>query len=316
MKETLSNEELSKKIQILEKEMVRLKEAEHTLRLTERFAKSVLNSLSAHIAILDQNGVILETNQAWKAFAMSNKVENRPDMIGVNYLELCEFASGSSAEGAVNVASGIRRVIRGETEEFVVDYPCHSPAEKRWFYMRARRLAGPGMLKVVVSHENITALKLAEEELREREAELQRKTRNLDEANTALKVLLKHREEDRRELEEKVLTNVRELVTPYVEKLRETPMNSRQREFLNILGTHIEEIVSPFLHRMYSQYRNLTPQEIKIASLIKNGKMTKEIAGILGVSTSAIDFHRKNIRRKFGLNNKRVNLRSHLLSLK
>ncbi|MFP4310022.1 MAG: LuxR C-terminal-related transcriptional regulator [Thermodesulfobacteriota bacterium] len=286
-----------------------------SLRHTEPFAATVLNSLSAHIAILDENGVILETNRAWREFAVSNAVDSPPDMLGVNYLELCDCAGGDSAEGAGEVSRGIRRVIAGELDEFLMDYPCHSPDRRRWFYMRARRVSGPGPLRVVVSHENITALKLAEEALRRREEELERKTLRLDETNAALKVLLQRREADRRELEEQVLANVRELAMPYVEKLRGTPLDADQRAFLEILEGHLDEVVSPFLHRLYADYRNLTPQEIRVASLVKEGRSTKEIGELLHVSPGAVEFHRKNIRRKFGLQGRRANLRTFLLSL-
>lgn len=296
-------------------EAVRLREMADSLRRTEEFAATVLNSLSAHIAILDENGVILETNRAWRDFAVSNAVDTRPDMLGVDYLSLCDGADGNSADGAGEVSRGIRRVIAGETEEFLMDYPCHSPDEPRWFYMRARRMSGPGPPRVVVSHENITALKLAEEAVRVREAELERKTRRLDEANTALKVLLRRRDADRRELEEQVLVNVRELALPYVEKLRETRLDDGQRALLDILDDHLNEVVSPFLHRLYATYRDLTPREIRVATLVKEGQSTKEIAELLHVSPDAVEFHRKNIRRKFGLRGRRANLRAFLLSL-
>lgn len=300
--------DLLEKVRDLERETEKRKRA-------EQFSKTVLNSLSAHIAIIDEDGSILETNEAWKNFATSNDISARPDMIGVNYLKLCEGAEGDSADEAGDVARGIRSVIAGETEEFVIDYPCHSPGQKRWFYMRARRMAGPGPVRVVVSHENITALKLAEEELKQQEAELLRKTRHLDEANTALRVLLKQREADKAELEEKVLANARDLILPYVERLRETRLGDRQREYIDQIDAHLNEIISPFLHRIYAQYRDLTPQEIRVATMIKSGRTTKEIAASLGVSQSAVEFHRKNIRRKFGISHKRANLRSHLLSL-
>ena len=297
------------------KEKDKLKQTRKSLKQAEEFAEAVLNSLSAHIAILDEKGIILKTNRAWKEFAMSNHIQVRPDMIGVNYLNLCECAEGDDSENARNVARGIRKVIEGEEAEFVLDYPCHSPSEKRWFYMRVTPMTGPGPLRIVVSHENITALKLTEEALKKREAELHLKTLNLDEANTALKVLLKRREDDRVELEEKVLLNTRELLVPYLEKLKESGPDSRQSEYLNILEAHLNDITSPFLHRMYAKYQHLTPREIQIASLIKEGLTSKDIANVLNISTDAVDFHRKNIRKKFDLTRSKVNLRSYLLSL-
>ena len=90
-------------------------------------AKTVLDSLSANIAIMDKNGVILETNHAWRKYATVNEMEGSNDSIGVNYLELCDATTGKEAEDAHNVAAGIRSVIKGEIKEFLYDYPCHGP---------------------------------------------------------------------------------------------------------------------------------------------------------------------------------------------
>ncbi|NQT69617.1 MAG: hypothetical protein HQ552_08550 [Desulfobacteraceae bacterium] len=164
---------------------------------TDPFAKTVLNSLSAHIAILDQHGVILETNRAWRNYAARNQMQGDHDSIGVNYLALCEATTGNEESQARQVAAGLRSVIQGDINEFLFDYPCHSPDGKHWYYMRAIRMAYDGPVRVVVSHEEITALKLAEESLKKREQELEDQTQNLEEANIALKVLLKQRETDK-----------------------------------------------------------------------------------------------------------------------
>ena len=162
---------------------------------------------------------------------------------------------------------------------------------------------------------NITEQVLGEQALREREKELRIKTRNLEEANAALRVLLKKRDEDKTELEEKVLTNVKELVLPYLEKLKRTGLDQRQTIFTGILESNIDDIISPFLRRMSSRYINLTPAQIKVAILVRQGKRTKDIAVLLDLSPKTIEDYRKNIRKKFGLKNKKTNLRTQLLSI-
>jgi len=173
----------------------------------------------------------------------------------------------------------------------------------------------PSTKRVVMSFLDITERKMAEEVLKKREQELQLKSQSLEEANTALKVLLKHREEDKATLEEQVLVNVKKLVLPYLEKLKGPRLDSSQRLHIEIIESHLNDIVSPFLRNLSSAYLSLTPREIEVATLVKEGKTTKEITKLLNISTTAVDFHRKNLRSKFGIKSKKTNLRSFLTSL-
>jgi DNA-binding CsgD family transcriptional regulator len=305
--------DLLKKVERLERELMEAKEEEETL--FEGLGNTVLNALSVHVALLDSDGMIIGTNLEWAEYGEANTEGDPPDTIGMNYLGVCDTAEGEGSEQAKAVAMGIRSVISGELEEYTLEYPCHSQDEKRWFFMRAVRLDGPGPLRVVVSHENITALKVAEEKLEARERELAAKNRNLEEINIALKVLLERRGDDRKEFEEQVLGNVKQRVLPNVERLKGTRLEPDAKDYVQNLENSLQEIVSPFLQRLTSSYFDLTPQEIQVAGLVKDGKMTKEIADFLNISTSAVDFHRKNIRKKLGLTSKKANLRSHLLSL-
>ena len=281
------------------------------------FDRTILDSLTAHIALLDRTGIILETNRAWRQFGHENELQQPPESIGINYLDVCDAGAKANeeAEFSREAAMGIRAVIAGETNEFTMDYPCHGPTQKRWFYMRVMRIEPAGYYHVVVSHENITPLKLAEETIRNRERDLEAKSIGLEEANTALKVILRQREEDKQMLEEKVVANVQQLCTPYVEKLASTRLDARQKAYLDIISEQLKEIISPFLQKMSALNLVLTPTELHVASLVKAGRATKEIADILGVTTNAVDFHRKNIRKKLGLSNRKTNLRSYLLSL-
>jgi PAS domain S-box-containing protein len=166
---------------------------------------------------------------------------------------------------------------------------------------------------------DVTDRKMAEDALWKAHEELEQKveerTRELQELNTALRVLLKNREQEKRELEEKVLLNVRTLVSPFVERLQNHLSDKGQRTLLDIIETNLNEIVSPLSINLSSRMPNLTPSEIQVASLIKEGRTSKEIAGILHISKSGVDFHRNNLRKKLQLNKKKVNLRSHLLSM-
>ena len=172
----------------------------------------------------------------------------------------------------------------------------------------------PGTKKSISSLTDITAWKETEKRLRLREEELENKSRNLRELNTALRVLLKQREDDRQELEEKVISNVKEFVLPYVEKIKNNKMTPGDSVYVDIMESNLREIISPFSRKLASKYKELTPKEIQIANFIKEGKTSKEMADILNVSKSAIDIHRYRLRNKLGLNNQKVNLRSHLIT--
>ena len=274
--------------------------------------KDIMDSLSAQIAILDESGVIIETNRAWQEFGETNGLKVPIDCVGQNYLEVCDKSGDEPGELA---AIGIRRVLDGELQSFNMQYPCHSPTEERWFVVRVVRLRTAGEKWVVVSHENITPVVKAQEALKKKEKELLQQKKMLEDSNIALKVLLEHRQQDKVRIEEDILSNVRKLITPYLEELRFQKLDERNRNLVAIIASRLEELTSPFLNRLTSLHRILTPKEIDVAVLVREGRTSKEIAELLTVSVSAVDFHRKKIRKKLGLANEKSNLRSYLLGL-
>jgi hypothetical protein len=167
------------------------------------------------------------------------------DFKGMNYLGVCDSVTGEGASDAFEIEKGIRQVINGEITEFLFDYPCHTFDSKHWYYMWAIRMSDTKPVRVIISHEDITALKLVEEELRESREKLEEQKQSLEEANIALKVLIKHRENDKLELEKNVLTNIKELVLPYVEKLKQIPLKPRNKTLVEIIENHLKDIISP-----------------------------------------------------------------------
>ena len=144
------------------------KQAEDALRDSERFLRSTLDGLSANIALLDEQGKILLVNKAWREFAEKNGIISVSAVSqGANYLQICDSAYGESSEEAGPFAEGIRDVLSGVKESYVLEYPCHSPDKKRWFVGRITPFPGDGPRRVVVAHEDITERIKAEDELRE-----------------------------------------------------------------------------------------------------------------------------------------------------
>jgi len=159
----------------------------------------------------------------------------------------------------------------------------------------------------VESIRDISDQKQVEETLRQR-------TNMLEETNTALKVLLRESAEAKEELEKKVLANVKELILPFINELEFTLTEKSQKVYLETIKKNLSEITSSFSKKLYSQYHSLTPREIQIADFIRQGKSNKEMAYLLKISVSAIDFHRRNLREKLAIKRKKINLRSFLLS--
>ncbi|MDY6987234.1 MAG: PAS domain S-box protein [Thermodesulfobacteriota bacterium] len=134
----------------------------------ERFAQAIIDTLAAHIAVLDKEGTIVAVNQSWLDFAKANDALPHKVGEGANYLEVCDAALGESAEAAA-FAADLRAVLRGQRQRCEKEYPCPSPTEQRWFIGRISRFKVDGSTYVVVSHENITQRKLANVALRQSE---------------------------------------------------------------------------------------------------------------------------------------------------
>jgi len=195
-------------------------------------------------------------------------------------------------------------------------------------------MEGERIVASVTAFRDITELKSAEAALRRAHEELEDKVRsrtedlialnqeleiksqNLEDLNTTLKVLLRQREDDKNELEERVFSNVKTLIIPTIEKLKFFALEPRYTSYLGLLESNLLQIVSPFSLRLSTAFNNLTFSEIEVANFIREGKSSKDIAMLLNISKDTVDTHRQNIRKRLGLNGKKQNLQSYLLSLK
>ncbi|MFC1592222.1 PAS domain S-box protein [Thermodesulfobacteriota bacterium] len=166
---------------------------------------------------------------------------------------------------------------------------------------------------------DITERKLAEKKLRQArddlEATVHERTAHLEEANIALNVLLKGRDEDRAEHDQQIVFSIKELILPYIEKLKSSGITETQQRYIDIIENNLAEMISPIMRGISIEKLKLSPKETKVANLIKIGKSTPEIAAILKCSTRTVECHRSSIRHKIGISNKKVNLRSYLMSL-
>ncbi|MGZ5071661.1 MAG: GGDEF domain-containing protein [Usitatibacter sp.] len=132
------------------------------------FALDLLNALEAHIAVLDAQGRIVAVNEAWRRFARDNGGGDGTSPVGMSYVSVCETAiRRGEKESAGAMLDGMRLLLRGERDSFSLEYPCHSPAEQRWFVAHVTRFFHEGAIYLVAVHEDITARKRVQQELLE-----------------------------------------------------------------------------------------------------------------------------------------------------
>ena len=165
-----------------------------------------------------------------------------------------------------------------------------------------------------MTYENITEQKKTQDALQQRTQELELKTKNLEETNIALNIILKRREVDKSEIEENIVNNINELIMPCLHQMKKYRMDAMALKYSSLAESYLTDIVSPFLRKLSTKHLQLTPKEVLVASLLKDGKSSKEIADILNISVRGVEFHRNKIRSKLGIINKKENLRSHLLA--
>ena len=141
---------------------------ELALKASQRFTRSVLDGLRSHVCVIDAAGVIVTVNRAWLEFAAGNGGSLDDLQEGANYLGVCEFAASMSTPDAADAAQFLlllREVLAGHRTHFQLEYPWHSPSEQRWFMVRVSAMAASDPPRYVIEHDNVTALKLAQQAL-------------------------------------------------------------------------------------------------------------------------------------------------------
>ncbi len=283
-------------------DVTELRKTEAALREASSYERSLIEASIDPLVATSLDGKITDVNRATEEILGYN----REQLIGTN---LADYSTDPDA-----VRESFKNAVKVGYNK---NYPIRIPQRSGTFRdtlcsISAYRNASGTVIGMLGVARDITEQKKSEEALRDRERELSIKSGDLQELNSALKVLLKHREEDRKDLEAKVVMNIRKLIMPYLEKLQKSCSKPDQKAYLEIMESHLKDIISPFLYALTSRDLGLTPREIQVVTMIREDKSTKEISNALNISTRAVEFHRNSVRKKLQIANKKVNLKSYL----
>ena len=284
------------------RDITETKAAEEALKYSNSKFEAVLSNIDAGVYIADMaSHEILYMNQHMKE-------EFDKDMTGMVCWEClhedqtgpCEFCTNHMLiDGDGNPAEPyVYEIFNQKTHKW---YECHDQAIP-WTDGR--------LVRMEIAFD-ITEQKKIKNHLEEL---VQERTAELEDANTALKVLLNKREKDQEEMEDKILANYQSLIEPLLNRLKNT-VHTNQRNLVDILESNLSDMLSPFSQKLTDPERQLTPKEIQIASFIKQEYSNKEIAETFNCSIRTIDAHRNNIRKKLDIKNKKVNLKTYLMTL-
>ena len=294
------------------------KQTEEALKKSEKRYRAVVESQTEMICRFFPDGTLTFVNEAYCRYFD----KGREELIGHDFMPLIPESDRDKV--SENIAS-----LNPNTPVITIEHQVLAPNGEICWHKWTNRAIFDDKSNLVEYQSvgwDITnrvrveeALQKAHDELErrveERTKELDVKTQDLEELNAALNVLLNKRQEDQEDFQEGILTNIKTLIEPYLDKLKKSKLTQNQKTLLNILESNLNEIVSPFTKRLSSKFLNLTPKEIKIATLVKHGKTNKEIAEIQGVASRTIAAHRENIRNKLGLTNKKANLKTYLQTI-
>ena len=284
-----------------------IKLADEKLKKSEERYRQLFNSIRDRILITDTDRNIIDCNQSFiKGFGYCKE-----EIIGRKTRFLYE-----SEEEYLRMKKDLKKNLDQGCFTYKTHFKAKSgdvfPGESNVFYLKNDNGDLVGFIGII---EDLTDRRKVEKSLNRANHALGRKSVELGDTNTALKVLLKKREQDSQELQENIYSNYELMITPFLNKLKNRSTNSSHQNLVNIIETNLNEIIAPFTKKLSNPMMSLTSGEIQIANMIKQDYSNKEIATILNCSKRTVDTHRQNIRKKLKLNNEKINLKTFLLNI-
>ena len=273
------------------------------LEVSNQKLNALLNAPTDTMALLDLDGVILAANPITaKRYGMQ-----LDEFIGKCIYDLMQKKLAKSRKIKLN-----RVVKSGKPSRFTDKrggrffdnsvYPVYDNAGK--------------VVQLAFYGKDITKEVESLNRLKEGKKELESKTELLKDANMALKIMLQKSTENRKDIEEEVFSTLKKMVAPYISKIKKAEINPDVTEYINTLEANLRHVASPFSRNLSFEYITLTPKEIQVANLVRDGRSTREISEALNMKMGTTEFYRNKIREKIGIRGKKIRLRTHLLSIR
>ncbi len=286
------------------------KRTERLLKYGRHQLESVLNRIESSVYVADMT--------SYKILFMNKHMikKHKADLTG----QICWASIHGKQTGPCDICNNDSLVDKAGNPTEPCIWEFYDKDADQWHELTS--LAVPwtdGRLVRLEIARDISRRKQAEKQQKESklilEEKVKQRTAELEDMNATLRTMLKKREEDKNEIEEKIFANHKLILAPIIKNLKKNLTRESQKHMMDILESELKNILSPFSKKLSDRMVNLTPMEIHVADLVKFGKTNKEISEITHSSIHTISRHRENIRKKTGLKNKKVNLRSFLLTL-
>ncbi len=308
-------EEFSKRVIHLERGILQSEDAYDSLAWERLLSEQALDRLPAGLAYFNEDFVLLKCNHAYADFLTIHTAYDREQALGTCYFDckpgikryMIDWLRHVRDSGLSDTRYDMELSWTGRDGKEQVSYWDVHLSPVLGLHKRTE-----GLLMCCVDTTENHSIKCA---LGEQDQRTAVEFRQIDELKKALRAILGLREEDRTLTQDKLVSNVRQMLVPWIEKLKQSPMNAEQQTYLKVIESNLAKLTSPFCQRLSSASQGLTPTEIQVANLVEQGKTSKEIAELLRVSKECVDFHRNNIRKKLGLNGKKANLKTFLSAI-
>lgn len=308
-------EELSKRVIELEHGIMQSKDAYDSLSWENLLSEHVLERMPAGLAYFNEDFVLLKCNQAYADFLTIHAPYDCEQALGMCYFD---YKPGIEPY-IVDWLRHVRDSGRSDTRyDMGLSWLGRDGKEHESYWdVHLSPVCGlnkrtKGLLMCCI---DVTENHLIKCELGDQDHGKAMQLRQIDELKKALRAILSLREEDKTVTEDTLVFSARQMLVPWIEKLKQSRLDAEQQSYLEIIESNLTKLTSPFSQRLSSVNQSLTPTEIQVANLVEQGKASKEIAELLRVSKECVDFHRNNIRKKLGLIGKKANLKTYLSAI-